>query len=124
MPVPTLTASRSLSTSGEPASAQASRAATMAVISLRSSRRACTRSIFSVGSAASCAAMRTVSCAAHSWLSADTPDLPASMASQVDGASAPSGVVAPIPVTTTSTLTAQLSSRRTCGDRVLGRVPG
>src|SRR4051794_4859989 len=48
--------------------------------------------------------MRTGSCAAHSWVSGVTPERPLSMASQVDATSPPSGVVAPSPVTTTSTL--------------------
>src|SRR3954454_19492722 len=56
------------------------------------------------GSTASCAAMRTGSCPAHSWVRGPTPERPASMASQVDATSPPSGVVAPSPVTTTSVL--------------------
>src|SRR6266536_1764213 len=46
--------------------------------------------------------MRTGSCSAHSWVSLLTPERPATMASQVDATSPPSGVVAPSPVTTTS----------------------
>lgn len=104
MPEPTLTASRSGSgpASASPASAQACRAAMMAIASERSSRRSFTRSSTSAGSTASWAAIRTGSCAAHSWVSALTPERPASMASQVDATSPPSGVVAPSPVTTTS----------------------
>src|SRR5262249_25736873 len=67
-------------------------------------RRACTRSIG--GCTASCAAMRTGRSFAHSWVRALTPERPVTMASQVDAASPPSGVDAPIPVTTTSTVTA------------------
>src|ERR1700754_2340745 len=54
------------------------------------------------GSPTSCASMRTGSWPAHSWVSGPTPERPASMASQVDATSPPSGVVAPSPVTTTS----------------------
>src|SRR3954469_4759488 len=106
MPLPKLTARRSGSSPewARPASAQAWCAATRAIASERSSRRIFTRSITSEGSTASCAAMRTGNCAAHSWVSAVTPERPASMASQVDATSPPSGVVAPSPVTTTSVL--------------------
>src|ERR671920_928145 len=106
MPLPRLTASRSGSRpeSARPESAHAWWAAISAIASDRSSRRSLTRSRTSDGSTASCAAMRTVSCAAHSWVSGPTPERPASMASQVDATSPPSGVVAPSPVTTTSVL--------------------
>src|SRR5689334_18956904 len=57
--------------------------------------------MISPGSTAICAAMRTGSSAAHSCSSGPTPDLPATRASQNEAASPPSGVVAPIPVTTT-----------------------
>ena len=63
MPVPTITASRSGSTTGSspasPACAHASRAAMIATCSDRSSRRASTRLSTSVGSTASCAAIFT-----------------------------------------------------------------
>src|SRR3954447_1064691 len=106
MPLPKLTARRSGSRPepASPASAHAWCAATSAIAWERSSRRSLTRSIVADGSTASCAAMRTGSCAAHSWVSALTPERPASMASQVDATSPPSGVVAPSPVTTTSVL--------------------
>src|SRR5699024_10581081 len=55
------------------------------------------------GSTARLAAMRTGRFSAHSWVSALTPERPASMAFQVEATSPPSGVVAPSPVTTTST---------------------
>src|SRR6188768_3866555 len=104
MPLPKLTARRSGSRpeSFRPESAQAWSAAISAIASERSSRRSLIRSSTSEGSTASWAAMRTGSCAAHSWVSALTPERPASMASQVDATSPPSGVVAPSPVTTTS----------------------
>src|SRR5690349_11454261 len=57
--------------------------------------------MISPGSTAICAAMRTGRSAAHSCSRRLTPDLPASRASQNEAASPPSGVVAPIPVTTT-----------------------
>ncbi len=101
VPVPITTASRSGSTPGAPASAHASRAATSAICSQRSMRRACTRSRTSPGSAFSRPAIRTGSSAAHSSSIARMPDRPASIAAQVDAASPPSGVVAPSPVTTT-----------------------
>src|SRR3954454_3473672 len=98
-------ARRSLSTSvpSRPASAQACFAAINAIASERSRRRRRTRSMTSVGSTASSAAMRTGSWAAHSWVSGPTPERPATMASQVEATSPPNGVVAPSPVTTTST---------------------
>ena len=52
IPLVTVTPSRSGSTSGMPASAHASRAATMANCSQRSIRRACTRPTISTGSTA------------------------------------------------------------------------
>jgi hypothetical protein len=64
MPEPTETASRSWSTSGAPASAHASRAATSAICWVRSSLRASTRP--SGGSVASVAAMWTGSRSAQS----------------------------------------------------------
>src|SRR4051794_25154170 len=106
MPLPKLTARRSWSTplSPRPESAQACCAAIRASASERSSRRRRTRSRTSEGSTASSAAMRTGSWAAHSWVSEPTPERPATKASQVDATSPPNGVVAPSPVTTTSTV--------------------
>src|SRR5437763_2338856 len=75
-----------------------------AAASERSSRRILTRSSTSAGSTFIWAAMRTGSWAAHSWVSGPTPERPATMASQVDATSPPNGVVAPSPVTTTSTV--------------------
>src|SRR5215468_9040380 len=74
----------------------------IATASDRSSRRSRTRSRTSAGSTASCAAIFTGRSAAQSLVRAETPERPASMASQVDATSPPSGVVAPSPVTTTS----------------------
>ncbi len=71
-------------------------------------RRACTRSRTVPGSTASRPAIRTGSPAAHSSSMALMPDRPASMASQVEAASPPSGVVAPSPVTTTSSVTVRM----------------
>src|SRR5205814_666318 len=68
----------------------------------RSSRRSLTRSMTVPGSTFMAAAIRTGSCCAQSWVRAMTPDRPATIASQVDATSPPSGVVAPSPVTTTS----------------------
>ena len=99
-PPPAARRSRSASPARRPPTPRGRRSAPVA--SDRSSRRSLTRSSWSDGSTASWAAMRTGSCAAHSWVSAPTPERPASMASQVDATSPPSGVVAPSPVTTTS----------------------
>src|ERR1700683_2564884 len=101
MPLDTTTPSRSGSTSGEPASAQASRAATMANCSHRSMRRACTRSISVAGSAAAQAAILAGSSLAQSSVSFVTPLRPASSESHGEGTSAPTGVLPPSPVTTT-----------------------
>jgi hypothetical protein len=115
IPLVTLTPSRSGSTAGVPASAQASRAATIASCSQRSIRRACTRPTTSTGSMAACAANRTGSDSAHGWLRECTPLRPASIADQVDATSPPSGVVAPSPVTTTvSRPSVTPSLRRSC----------
>ena len=95
---------RSLSTSGVPASAHASRAAIMANCSERSRRRISTRSITSLGSTATRAANFTVETSVHSSSRRRAPLLPASRAAQVDGTSPPRGVVAPRPVTTTRVL--------------------
>src|SRR5256886_4466999 len=104
MPLPTTTASRSPSTpaSASPASAHAWCAAIRAAASERSSRRSLTRSMTVPGSTFMAAAIRTGSCCAQSWVRAMTPDRPATIASQVDATSPPSGGVAPSPVTTTS----------------------
>src|SRR6266542_2891058 len=104
MPLPTATASRSGSISGRPASAHASRAATTAVCWQRSSRRASTRSSTSEGSTARRAAIFAGRSSAQSSVSGTTPDLPASIAAQVDATSPPRGVVAPSPVMTTSVI--------------------
>src|SRR6478609_2209699 len=104
MPVPTTHPSRSGSRSGSPASAQASRAATSATCWHRSSRRASTLASTSVGSTFRGALIRT----GRLYLSTQgssrilTPLVPSSMACQVSGAVPPMGVVAPMPVTTTS----------------------
>ena len=104
MPVPTTTPSRSGSSSGAPASAQASRAATSATCWHRSSRRASTRGSTSVGSTASGAwiAHRQVVLLDPRLGERRDADRPSSMACQVSGAVPPMGVVAPMPVTTTS----------------------
>src|SRR5579875_303469 len=115
MPLDTTTPRRSAGTSGGPASAHASRAATIANCSHRSRRRAWTRSRRSAGSAAAHAAIRAGRPAAQSSVSAVTPLRPARSESQVDAASVPTGVIAPMPVTTTSArllLTAVSSCRR------------
>ena len=113
IPVPMATPSRSGSTGwlssvgiSYPASAHACRAAMIATCSQRSSRRSCTRGSTSDGSTASGAASR----AGRSYFSTHSASLfrmplrPAISASQVDATSPPSGVVAPMPVTTTSTV--------------------
>src|SRR5215469_2395851 len=101
MPLEITTPRRSGSTCGVPASAQASRAATSANCSQRSMRRAWTRSTSVAGSAAAQAAIRVGSSAAQSSVSLVTPLRPASSESQVEATSAPTGVIAPSPVTTT-----------------------
>src|SRR6516165_1298088 len=103
MPLVTATPSRHGSTVGDPASAQASRAATSANCSHLSSRLACTRPTSAAGSAAAGAAIFTGSGFTQSSVMRRTPLLPASIADQVDATSPPSGVVAPSPVTTTLT---------------------
>jgi hypothetical protein len=101
IPLVTETPSRSGSTSGEPASAHASRAATIANCSQRSIRRAWTRPTICAGSSAATPAMRAGRSFTQSSVSALTPLFPASMPDQVDATSPPRGVVAPSPVTTT-----------------------
>ena len=103
MPLVTATPSRHGSTVGDPASAQASRAATSASCSHRSIRLACTRPTVATGSSAAGAAIFTGSESAQSSVMRWTPLVPASIADQVDVTSPPSGVVAPSPVTTTLT---------------------
>src|SRR4051812_1754110 len=95
------TLSSSPALASKPASAHASLAAISANCAGRSRRRACGRGMTSEGSTAICAAIRTACSAAHSCSRGLTPDLPATRPSQVEAASPPSGVVAPIPVTTT-----------------------
>src|SRR3954454_12249269 len=85
----------------KPASCQASIAATRANWAERSSRRALTRSRTSLGSTAIRPAIRTGRGSAHSSVRARTPERPATRASQVLGTSPPTGLVVPIPVTTT-----------------------
>src|SRR5690242_20311892 len=101
MPLDTTTPSRSGGTSGAPALAHASRAATSANCSHRSSRRACTRSSTVAGSTAAVAAIRVGRLAYPSSVSDLVPLCPASIPSQVLATSPPSGVVTPRPVTTT-----------------------
>src|SRR6202012_2676087 len=101
IPLVTETPSRSGSTSGEPASAHASRAATTANCSQRSIRRAWTRPTSCAGSTAATPGIRAGRSFAQSSVSALTPLFPASIPDQVDATSPPRGVVAPSPVTTT-----------------------
>src|SRR5215471_337671 len=111
MPLDTTTPSRSGATSGWPASAQASRAATMASCSHRSSRRACTRSSTVAGSTAAGAAICTGRSGAQSSGSLRAPLRPASSDAQVEATSPPSGEVAPRPVTTTRGWSARTVNR-------------
>src|SRR3954471_1893483 len=101
IPEASTTPSRSGSTVGVPASAHASCAAISANCCERSKVRARTRSSTSLGSTATVAPMRTGRSSAQPSVSERTPDLPASIADQVDATSPPSGVVAPSPVTRT-----------------------
>src|SRR5487761_1172249 len=103
MPVLTATPRRYGSTDGDPASVQASLAATSASCSQRSIRRACTRPTTATGSDAAGAAIFTGSLSTQDSVRRRTPLVPASIADQVDATSPPSGVVAPSPVTTTLT---------------------
>src|SRR5680860_1106679 len=103
MPVAIATPRRSPSTSGAPASCHASRAATIAYWPDGSSFLASCRASTSVAGVASVQANVTGS----SYLTTQSssrgraPERPASAASHELVASPPSGVVAPIPVTTT-----------------------
>ncbi len=102
MPVAMTTPSRSGSSSGRPASAQASREAARAYCPEGSSRRVSTRASCSDGSTATDAAKvtgRSIS-VTQSWVRVRAPERPARAASQVVGTSPPMGVVAPRPVTT------------------------
>ncbi len=103
MPLVTATPSRYGSTSGAPASAHASRAATSANCSHRSIFLACGLPMTATGSAAAGAAILTGRVSTHGSVRRRTPLVPASIADQVDATSPPSGVVAPSPVTTTLT---------------------
>ena len=96
MPDPITVPMRVGSTSGLPASAHASRAATSATCWERSSLRASTRS--SGGSSASVPAKCTVMSDTHSSVSGRMPERPASNADQLPGTSPARGVVAPRPV--------------------------
>src|SRR3954449_5108454 len=93
--------SPSTSASASPESFHAWSAATSASCPERSRRRALTLSSTSVGSTATSAAIRVLSCSAQSCVSGRTPDWPASSAAQVVGTSPPTGEVVPSPVTTT-----------------------
>ena len=95
---------RSLSTSGEPASAHASRAAIIANCSERSKRRISTGFITSAGSTAIVAANFTLTEVNIPSGRRRAPLFPARSASHVLGTSPPRGVVAPRPVTTTRVL--------------------
>ena len=101
MPLATTTPSRSGSSSGEPASFQASRPAISASCWLRSRRRVSTRSMTSLGSTATWPAKRTGSSEYCSPSSIRTPERPVSSPSHVEVTSPPTGVVAPRPVMTT-----------------------
>src|SRR5512132_1525660 len=111
MPLDTTTPSRSGSTSGLPASAHASRAATIANCSHRSRRRACTRSSTVVGSTAAVAAICTGRSGAQSSASLRAPLRPASSDAHVEATSPPTGEVAPRPVTTTRGWSARTVNR-------------
>src|SRR3954451_24204543 len=118
IPEATTAPSRSDSTSGLPASAQASRAATIAIWPEGSRRRVSTRLRVSDVGTASCAAKVTgISyCCTQSAVIGRAPDRPSSAAFQLLGRSPPSGLVAPRPVTTTfrgvvSAMTAPRSCR-------------
>src|SRR5690606_31899225 len=104
MPEETTAPSRSPSTSGAPASCQASRAAIIAYCADGSIRlisgRVSTSSGLTLMVAAKVTGMPSFSDQSFSMVRA--PDSPASAADHVVGTSPPSGVVAPRPVTTTS----------------------
>src|SRR5690606_9527270 len=104
IPEETTTPSRSGSSSGAPASAQASRAAMIAYCAEGSMRLISGRGRTSSGLTLMVAAKLTgISYfSAQSLSKVRAPDSPASAAAHVLGTSPPSGVVAPRPVTTTS----------------------
>src|SRR6478735_7733353 len=104
MPDETTEPSRSPSTSGEPASAHASRAAMIAYCADGSIRFSSGRARTSEGSTLMVAANWTGSSkrSTQSLSKRRAPDSPFSAAAQVLGTSPPRGVVAPSPVTTTS----------------------
>src|SRR6478609_10457920 len=104
MPEETTEPSRSPSTSGEPASAQASRAAMIAYCAEGSIFFSSGRARTSAGSTLMVAANSTgrPNRSTQSLSKRRAPDSPFSAAAQVLGTSPPRGVVAPSPVTTTS----------------------
>src|SRR5690606_1726890 len=127
MPEETTAPSRSPSTSGAPASCQASRAAIIAYCADGSIRlisgRVSTSSGLTLMVAAKVTGMPYFSDQSFSMVRA--PDSPASAADQVVGTSPPSGVVAPRPVTTTSREAAAVMGELlrfsvVCGDRAGG----
>ncbi len=103
MPDETAAPRRSGSTSGEPASAHASRVATIAIWADGSMRLVSGRDRTSSGRTATWPEKPTSRpyFSTQSLSRVRTPERPASAASQVDGTSPPSGVVIPNPVTTT-----------------------
>src|SRR4051794_38244659 len=126
MPEDTTEPRRSPSTSGEPASAQASRAAMIAYCAEGSIRLSSGRGMTSAGSTLMVAANRTgrLKRSTQSLSNGRAPDSPFRAAAQVVGTSPPRGVVAPSPVTTTSgTWLIGAPGRRSRGDRG-GPVPG
>ena len=102
MPVAKSTPRRSGSTSGLPASAHASMAATSANCDEGSRRLAIGRSRTVSGRTAACAAKVTGSwyCSTQSYSSVRAPEAPSSNADQLSGAVPPMGLEAPMPVTT------------------------
>src|SRR5690606_16936702 len=119
MPEDTTTPRRSGSSSGEPASAHASRAAITAYWAEGSMRLISGRAMTSSGLTLMVAAKVTgISYfSAQSFSNVRAPDSPASAAAHVLGTSPPSGVVAPRPVTTTSICLLMCSPE-------VGRAPG
>src|SRR4051794_12063473 len=124
MPEPTAAPRRSGSTSGLPASAQASRAAMRAYWLDGSSRRVSTLARTSPGWVAIVAAKVTGSSylATQSKSMGRAPDRPASRASHVSVAVPPKGVVAPRPVTTTRR--SRVEVMVTCSSESSGVVRG
>src|ERR1044071_5964045 len=103
MPVATVGPTRSASDSIEmPESASACRAAATIRCAKRSMRRACLRSMYSVGSKpVASQAKWTAKSVESNCVISPAPERPATSASQVDSTSTPSGVTAPRPVITT-----------------------